>query len=251
MVQRLGQHFLNDPAVIQREIEYAALTKNDVVLEIGPGKGVLTKHLALKAKEVIAIELDSRLYVELTGTMPENVRLIHGDAVKTDFHSLPFFSKVVANLPFWISSDITLKLLEYPFDKAILIYQWEFARRLTAGPGSKDYGRLSVLLAYKACCRLLERIPKSNFSPPPEVDAAIVELIPRTSPAFLVRDETFFFKFVKVLFAHRRKKIKTTLRSFSLNLDGLPFVDDRVEDLTPEQIGRLSDLILDKRDKKD
>jgi len=247
---RLGQHFLKDPAIAQREIDYAGLTRDDIVLEIGPGKGALTRLLARAARQVIAVEIDPGLATQLAATLPDNVLLIRGNAVTLDFASLPRFTKVVANLPFWISSEFTIKLLDCPFDKAILIYQWEFAQRLAASPGSKHYGRLSVLIAYKAACRLLERVPRTSFDPTPAVDAAIVELIPRRQPEFSVRNEAFFFDIVRRLFTHRRKKIKTTLRAFTPDLDGLPFLDDRVEHLSPEQIGRLSDLLLEKTEKQ-
>jgi 16S rRNA (adenine1518-N6/adenine1519-N6)-dimethyltransferase len=247
MPQHLGQHFLIDTSVVNREISYASLTQEDIVLEIGPGKGALTQHLAKIAHEVIAIELDPKMIDYLSSRLPANVRLIQGDALKLDFNQLPRFTKIVANLPFWISSEITIKLLDYQFQKAILIYQWEFAKRLTAGPGSKDYGRLSVLIAYKSQCRLLERIPKVSFAPPPEVDAAIIELIPRNEPAFHVTDETFFFELTQRLFSHRRKKIKTTLRSLTSDLDDLPFLENRVEDLSPEQIGSLSSILSERK----
>ncbi len=246
MAQHLGQHFLLDSSIASREVQYASLTKHDVVLEIGPGKGALTRLLATSARQVIAIEIDPRLARQLSMDLPSNVQVIQGDAVAYDFTSLPRFTKVVANLPFWISSAITSKLLDCSFEKAVLIYQWEFAQRLIAGPGTKHYSRLSVFVSYKATCRLLERVPRESFSPPPEVDAAIVELIPRGHPAFTVRDETFFFEVVRRLFSQRRKKIKTTLRSLCSDLDGLPFLDERVEQLSPAQIGSLSDLLLER-----
>lgn len=243
---RLGQHFLIDPAVAQREIDYAQLTRDDVVLEIGPGTGALTRLLAKASRQVIAIELDTALANQLTKSLPDNVQLLQGNAVTIDFASLPQFNKVVANLPFWISTDITIKLLHWPIEKAVLIYQWEFAQRLAAAPGSKHYGRLSVLVSYRATCRILERVPRTSFNPPPAVDAAIVELTPRSTPVFTVRNEEFFFDLVRRLFAHRRKKIKTILKSITPDLTGLPFLDDRVEHLTPEQIGQLSDFLLEK-----
>jgi len=246
MAQHLGQHFLVDASVARREVQYAALTPNDVVLEIGPGKGALTKLLAGSARQVIAIEIDPRLAQQLSLSLPSNVQIIQADAIAFDFTSLPRFTKVVANLPFWISSAITSKLLDCSFEKAVLVYQWEFAQRLVAGPGTKHYSRLSVFVAYKAACRLLERVPRESFSPPPEVDAAIVELIPREQPAFPVRDEVFFFEVVRRLFSHRRKKIKTTLRSLCPDLEGLPFLEERVEQLSPAQIGSLSDLLLER-----
>lgn len=241
--RRLGQHFLNNDAVAQREIHYAALTKQDVVLEIGPGKGIITRLLARYAKQIIAIEIDERLISQLNATLPENVTVIHGDAVVVDFSALPRFTKVVSNLPFQISSPITFKLLEYPFSKAVLIYQKDFAERLVAEPGTKEYSRLTIGVYYKAHCKLLEQVPRNCFSPPPQVDSCIVELVPREKPAFKVSDEQFFFELTKELFNHRRKKIRYTIKSLYGDHEKLPFLDQRVEDLTPEQLGELSDVL--------
>jgi len=244
MVKRkLGQHFLIDDSVAQREVDYAALTKQDVVLEIGPGKGIITRLLAQNAKQVIAIEIDPRLISQLTLFIPGNVTVMNADAVAIDFSTLPRFNKVVSNLPFQISSPITFKLLEYPFSKAILIYQKDFAERLVAVPGTKEYSRLTIGVYYKAHCRILEQVPRSCFSPPPRVDSCIVELIPREKPAFDVANERFFFNLTKQLFNYRRKKIRYTIKSFYGGHGALPYLDQRVEDLTPEQIGELSNLL--------
>ena len=241
--QRLGQHFLIDDTVAQREVAYAGLTSNDVVLEIGPGKGVITRLLAQQAKQVVAIELDAHLIQQLKGNLPGNVTLIHGDAVKVDFATLPRFTKIVSNLPFQISSPITFKMLEYPFSKAILIYQKDFADRLVAEPGSKEYSRLTIGVYYKAVCRILEDIPRTCFSPPPRVDSSIVELTPRQQPPFVVADEKFFFELAKQLFNHRRKKIRYTVTSLFGGHEELPYLDERVEMLSPEQLGELSNLL--------
>jgi 16S rRNA (adenine1518-N6/adenine1519-N6)-dimethyltransferase len=242
--RKLGQHFLNDDAVALREVEYAELNPNDVVLEIGPGKGAITRLLARSAKQVIAIEIDARLVSQLQATLPENVTLIQGDAVMVDFSTLPRFTKVVSNLPFQISSPITFKLLEYPFSKAILIYQKDFARRLVAVPGTKEYSRLTIGVYYKAHCRILDEVPRNCFSPPPKVDSCIVELVPRGMPAFEVVNERFFFELTKQLFNHRRKKIRHTVSSLYGGHEELPYLDQRVETLTPEQLGELSDLLF-------
>lgn len=241
--RKLGQHFLIDEAVARREVEYAELTPQDVVLEIGPGKGVITRLLARHAKRVLAIEIDQRLVLQLQATLPENVTLIHGDAVAVDFSTLPHFTKVVSNLPFQISSPITFKLLEYSFSKAILIYQKDFARRLVAVPGTKEYSRLTIGVYYKAYCRILDEVPRDCFSPPPQVDSCVVELIPRSAPPFEVANERFFFELVKQLFNHRRKKIRHTIASLYEDNEELPYLDERVETLTPEQLGELSDLL--------
>jgi 16S rRNA (adenine1518-N6/adenine1519-N6)-dimethyltransferase len=241
--QRLGQHFLIDVAVAQREVDYAGLTSQDVVLEIGPGKGIITRLLAQQAKQVVAIELDARLVQQLKIGLPENVLLIHGDAVEVDFSALPRFTKIVSNLPFQISSPITFKLLEYPFLKAILIYQKDFAERLVAVPGTKEFSRLTIGVYYRAYCSILEQVPRTCFSPAPQVDSSIVELIPREKPPFDVVNEKFFFELTKQLFNHRRKKIRHTITSLFGDHEELPYLDQRVEMLTPEQLGELSNLL--------
>jgi 16S rRNA (adenine1518-N6/adenine1519-N6)-dimethyltransferase len=241
--QRFGQHFLIDLSVARREVEYAKLTNDDVVLEIGPGQGVITRLLAQKAKQVIAIEIDQRLVNKLKTTLPENVTLISGDALSVDFQTLPRFTKIVSNLPFEISSPITFKFLESYFSRAILIYQKDFAERLVAIPGKKEYSRLTVGISYKAQCRILQDVPRTSFSPTPKVDSSIVELIPRKKPLFIVEDERFFFVLTKQLFNHRRKKIRYTIKALYGDIEQLPYLDQRVEALTPKQIGELSNVL--------
>ena len=241
--KKLGQNFLIDKDVAKREITYADLNKDDIVLEIGPGKGILTYLLAKKVKQVIAIEIDLNLAKELAPTLPENVTLITADALKIDFKTLPPFNKIVANLPFQISSPISFKLLEHPFSKAVLIYQKDFADRMVARPGPKDYSRLSVGVYYRTHCRILEIVSKKCFYPVPKVDSCIVELIPRGNPPFSVVNERFFIELTKQLFTHRRKKIKNVLEEWYSNLENIPYLDRRVEELKPEQIGELSNLL--------
>lgn len=247
--QRYGQHFLIDRSVATREVDYAQITKDDVVLEIGPGKGVITQLLARKAQQVIAIEIDQRLVKQLQTTLPENVTLVHGDAVQIDFQALPRFTKIVSNLPYQISSPITFKFLSCSFSKAVLIYQKDFAERLVASPGMKQYSRLTVGVSYKARCRILEDIPKNCFSPPPSIESSIVELIPHKTPRFLVDDESFFFELTKQLFTHRRKRIRSTIKAYYGDIQQLPYLDLRVEQLSPEQIGELSNRLYEMRSK--
>ncbi len=241
--QRYGQHFLGNSAIAEREVSYAALTKDDVVLEIGPGKGIITNILARYAKQVIAIEIDKTLVTQLEKSLPSNVTLIEQDALTVDFTRLPPFTKIVSNLPFEISSPITFKFLESSFSKAILMYQKDFALRLVASPGTKEYSRLTVAVYYKAHCRILEDVSRESFSPAPKVDSCIVELIPREKPAFEVKNEAFFFDVTKLLFTHRRKKIRSTVKTMTHSYESLPYLEHRVEELTPEQIGLLSDML--------
>ncbi len=243
----LGQHFLIDKNIALREVEYADIGRNDTVLEIGPGKGILTKILAEKAKKVISIEIDEFLYDYLKKILPENVDLIHSDALDIDFKKIKF-NKIVSNLPFQISSPITFKFLENDFDKAILIYQKDFAERTVALPGNKNYSNLTVHLYYRAYCEILEHISKNSFNPKPKVDASIVKLIPLKRPPFNVKNPEFFLKLTRLFFNHRRKMIRKILKDKYPNIDisDIPFKDNRVEKLSPEQIGNLSDIILEK-----
>jgi len=242
--KKIGQNFLINQEVVEREINYACPNRDDVILEIGPGTGIITKKLAEKAKQVIAIEIDTRLVEKLKENLPNNVKLINADALKIDLDMLPAFNKIVSNLPFQISSPITFKLLNYPFTKAILIYQKDFAERMIAKKGSKKYSRLSVGINYKTHCRILETIPKEFFYPIPKVDSCIVELIPRKKPPFKVIDEKYFFKIVTILFSHRRKKIKNILFDKSKNLKNIGNIDRRVEELSPKQIGNLCNFLF-------
>jgi 16S rRNA (adenine1518-N6/adenine1519-N6)-dimethyltransferase len=135
--------------------------------------------------------------------------------------------------------------LDYNFDIAILIYQKEFASRMIAKAGINDYSRLSVNVYYRANCDILETIPKNCFKPIPKVDSCIVRLTPRKKPAFYVIDEKFFYEFTRNLFNNRRKKINTIIqRNYNINIDKIPFSNNRAEELTPEQLGELSNIIF-------
>jgi len=245
MKKNLGQNFLIDKNIAELEVKQADIKDNDIVLEIGPGIGILTKFLAKKAKKVIAIEIDEKLINNLKRVLPGNVDLIHENALNIDFETLPKFNKIVSNLPFQISSPITFKLLDYDFELAILIYQKEFAERLVASSGSKNYSRLSVGIYYKSKCEIIRIIPKTCFRPQPKVDSSMIKIIPRKSPPFDVINEKFFFSLTKNLFNYRRKKIRNILVNlYDLNLDNVPYLENRVEELTPMQIGELSDYLF-------
>ena len=239
----LGQNFLIDERVAERQIGFAGITQDDTVLEIGPGLGVLTHRLAKRAGKVVAIEMDAKLAEYLRPRLPDNVDLIVGDATKVPF---PTFDKMVSNLPYSISSPIIFKLLEHRFQKAVVMLQKEFADRMVAAPDTDDYSRLTVNVHYRADCRILEKVPRSRFWPSPRVDSAVVEVVPRPPP-FLVKDEKLFFRLVEVLFQQRRKKIGTVLKMKGLmsaeERHRVPYVDSRVEALSPQQIGELCDAV--------
>lgn len=162
--KRAGQHQVIDPTVLGRMVDYADLSRDDVVLEIGAGVGNLTLLLAQRAGKVIAVERDKRLIKILKGRLKgrSNVELLCGDALRIQ---LPEFKKAVANLPYGISSDITFKLLVHKFELAVLMYQREFAERLVAEPGSDDYSRLTVNVHYRASVELLDEVPPTAFFP--------------------------------------------------------------------------------------
>lgn len=242
------QHFLIDEQVLGRIIEYGHLNSSDTVLEIGAGYGNLTEKLARKACKVIAIEVDPELASSLKRF--ENVDLIIGDALEQDY---PHFNKVISNLPYSISSPVTFKLLEYEFDMGILMYQHEFAKRMVATPGSKDYGRLSITVQYHANVEILEVVPRLAFRTPPKVDSAIVRLVPRPPP-YEVKNVDFFMKFIIAAFSQRRKKLRNAILNNAAYLgikdkalEKLPpdIIDRRAETVSPEELAKLSDLIFD------
>jgi 16S rRNA (adenine1518-N6/adenine1519-N6)-dimethyltransferase len=251
-----GQHFLRDERVLQRIVEYAQVGEKDIVLEIGAGTGNLTRALASKAKQVYAIELDKKLASNLreqfTGT---NVEVIEGNALKLKF---PDFNKVVANPPYYISSDLTFKLLHHKFELGVLMYQKEFAERMAASPGSESYGRLSVTAQHYAEIEILEIVPKSAFHPAPEVDSAIVRLKLR-KPSYEVKDEEFFFKLVTACFTQRRKKIKNAILksaiALGLNCSALEealrkssYWNQRAEELSAAEFALLSNELIKYRE---
>ncbi len=254
----LGQHLLVDIGIAKRMVSHAGIDIDEVVLEIGPGLGALTFLLSEKAKNVIAIEKDSKLCKILEGKIPSNVILINDDALKIDY---PRFDAVVSNIPYQISSPLTFKLLEHDFRVAVLTYQKEFADRMTAGPGTKSYSRLTVNVYYRANCEILEKVPRTAFHPNPKVDGAIIKLVPRKKPPFSLEDEELFFDITRVLFSYRRKMIKNALMEYMHNLtikhqkrpddikdfiQNVNFKDQRIESLEPEEIGNLSNQIYAK-----
>jgi 16S rRNA (adenine1518-N6/adenine1519-N6)-dimethyltransferase len=240
-IKKLGQNFLTDINIAEREIEYCDINRKDTVLEIGPGTGILTKILSKKASSVIAVEIDKVLIKNLRNFLPDNVLLINDDILNINFEKLPKFNKIVSNLPYKISSPITFKLLNYDFSKAVLMYQKEFAERLIAKPGNKQYSRITVGIYYKVNCEILDIISKKCFYPQPKVDSCIVRLIPKKSKPLKLINEDFYFDLVRILFNNRRKKIKNILNKiYKKDISNLPYINKRVEELSPEEIACLS-----------
>ncbi len=214
--KHLGQNFLFDPAILKKIVDAANISKEDTVVEIGPGPGRLTKILAENAKKVIAIELDRKLYEKLKSDMAkcENVELVHGNALRYPYEEL-FKFKVVANIPYYITTPIIFKLLEYKKNliSMTLTVQKEVAERIAAVPDTKDYGVLSIMVQYHAAPELKFIIPRGAFRPVPKVDSALIHLEMRKSPAVIVEDEKLFFRIVKTAFSQRRKTLSNALKS--------------------------------------
>ncbi len=253
--KRLGQNFTVNPDLLQRLVFYSSLNKDDIVLEVGAGLGFLTQLLSQKCKKVIAVEVDPTLVEILKEQLQglKNVDLIEGDILKL---SLPAFNKVVSAPPYSISSPLLFHLLERKFDWAVLILQKEFAERLAASVGNKDYGRLTVTIYYRADVELLDYVPKEMFYPAPDVDSMMVRLKPR-NPPFHVEDEETFFELVRTLFTQRNKKVRNALIPFlrkrelpkkeAVELaDSTIYSAKRVQKLAPEDFGILTNELLRK-----
>ncbi|AAB99033.1 dimethyladenosine transferase (ksgA) [Methanocaldococcus jannaschii DSM 2661] len=217
--KKLGQCFLIDKNFVNKAVESANLTKDDVVLEIGLGKGILTEELAKNAKKVYVIEIDKSLepYANKLKELYNNIEIIWGDALKVDLNKLDF-NKVVANLPYQISSPITFKLIKRGFDLAVLMYQYEFAKRMVAKEGTKDYGRLSVAVQSRADVEIVAKVPPSAFYPKPKVYSAIVKIKPNKGK-YHIENENFFDDFLRAIFQHRNKSVRKALIDSSKELN--------------------------------
>ncbi|MGF7117262.1 16S rRNA (adenine(1518)-N(6)/adenine(1519)-N(6))-dimethyltransferase RsmA [Methanobacterium oryzae] len=206
--RRKGQNYLIDSNILQKIVNYANLSKDDTILEIGAGIGTLTIPLAESSGKVIAIEQDQKIAAILEKRLSDlgirNVEVLTADATKIDF---PKFNKVVSNLPYKISSPITFKLLEYDFDFAILMYQLEFAQRMVAKPGDSNYSRLSLMLHFCADIELLFEVSKHCFFPEPKISSAVIKLIPNKKAEI----DEFFKRTSRALFQHKKKKVRNAL----------------------------------------
>jgi 16S rRNA (adenine1518-N6/adenine1519-N6)-dimethyltransferase len=238
-----GQNFLTDERVAEREVEELDAGESSSVLEVGPGLGVLTERLIGRVGRIACVELDERICHFLTDRFDGRIELIHADALEVEF---PPFDRFISNLPYSISSPLLFKVLDSRFERGVVMVQKEFADRMVARAGSKDYSRLSVSTYYRARCEIIENVSRGKFWPQPEVDSSMVLLEPR-DPPFRVENERFFLNLVSMLFQHRRKKIGTVLRMTGVvskqTTHLLPDTERRVEELEPERIGKLADAI--------
>jgi len=249
--KRKGQNYLVNQDVLSKIIQSSELSKNDRVLEIGAGIGTLTIPLAENANKVYAVEQDQRVAQVLKKRLKQleldNVELIVDDATQMD---LPQANKIVSNLPYQISSPITFKILENPFEMAVLMYQKEFAQRMVATPGERNYSRLSVMMYLYSEVEMLFNVSENDFFPKPKVASAVIKLKPKND----VNIDPFFLDVTRAMFQHKKKKIrnalidsyheigdfdKTELKSILSELDQ-NMMNERVFKISPEELLKIS-----------
>lgn len=263
--KKFGQNFLIDGHVLDKIIAGAGVTKDDMVLEIGPGIGTMTQYLAEAAGKVVAVEIDRNLLPILQETLADydNVKVIHADVLSLDLEKLvqeenggrPI--KVVANLPYYITTPIIMALFEQhvPLANVTVMVQKEVAARMKSGPGSKDYGALSLAVQYYAEPYIVANVPCNCFMPRPNVDSAVIRLTRYEEPPVQVKDEKMLFKIIRASFNQRRKTLQNGLN----NSSELNFAKDQIaaaiaeagfspsvrgEALTLEQFAKLTDILL-------
>lgn len=262
----LGQNFLIDPNVLRNIVSQAHLTENSGAIEVGPGIGALTEHLARGAKKVVSFEIDQRLLPVLEDTLSpyDNVTIVHSDILKADVEAviaeqMPGIDDimVVANLPYYVTTPILMKLLNdrLPIRGFVVMMQKEVADRITAKPGTKAYGSLSIAIQYYCTAEVAMIVPKTVFMPQPNVDSAVIRLIKHDKPPVEVIDEDFLFVVTRASFVQRRKTIFNNLQA---GLQGGKAKKDdiltaleaagidpkrRGETLTIEEFGRLADAL--------
>lgn len=268
--KRFGQNFLIDPHVLEKIIQSARITKEDYVLEIGPGIGTMTQYLAEAAGKVRAVEIDTALIPILEETLKDysNVSILQGDILKVDVNQMveeenegkPI--KVVANLPYYITTPIIMGLFEkkIPLQSITIMVQKEVAQRMQTGPGSKDYGALSLAVQYYAKPEIVANVPPNCFIPRPKVGSAVIRLESHPKPPVEVSDEALMFRLIRASFSQRRKTLVNSLKNSqnlslsreeieeALNKCGIPLTI-RGEALGLEEFARLSNYIKESQKK--
>ena len=234
--KKFGQNFLIDTHVLEKIISAAGITEEDFVLEIGPGIGTMTQYLASAAREVCAVEIDKSLIPILEDTLKDygNVTVINQDILKVDIAELAREKnqgkpiKVVANLPYYITTPIIMGLFEshVPVESITVMVQKEVADRMQVGPGTKDYGALSLAVQYYAEPYIVANVPPNCFMPRPKVGSAVIRLTRHKEPPVRVKDEKLLFGIIRASFNQRRKTLANGLK----NYEGLPFTKEEIEE---------------------
>ena len=266
--KRFGQKFLIDTHVLEKIISAAEITENDFVLEIGPGIGTMTQYLADAAREVVAVEIDKNLIPILKDTLKEwdNVTVLNEDILKVDIRRLAMEKnggrpiKVVANLPYYITTPIVMGLFEkqVPIESITIMVQKEVAQRMQEEPGSKDYGALSLAVQYYASPQIVANVPPNCFMPRPKVGSAVIKLERYPEPPVAVKDEELMFSIIRASFNQRRKTLVNGLKNAAeihfrkeeieeaLSKCGIP-LNVRGEALSLEQFAELSNIFSDRQ----
>ncbi len=254
----LGQNFLIDDTVLEDIIQAADITTDDLVIEIGPGVGTLTRLLLQRAKKVCAVELDTDLIPILNEELKDfdNFTIIHGDALKVDFREIigeEKSVKVVANLPYYVTTPIISRLLkgDYNFSSITIMIQKEVAERIAAKENTKEYGALSLLVQYHCSVDVVRKVSPAAFIPQPKVDSMVIKLNKLPKPRVDVSDEEFFFKVIRESFNMRRKTLSNSLKNLKIDKEKLQkaFEDSgidpkrRGETLSIEEFAKLADCI--------
>ncbi len=255
--KKLGQNFLINEEIIDEIVSKSDVTKDDTVIEIGPGLGSLTAKLAENAKKVIAIELDENMIKVLNDRfiLYNNVEIIHGDVLKIDLKSIIKENesvKVVANLPYYITTPIVMKLLEerLPLESITVMVQKEVGERFCSLPGGKEYGAITVSINYYASPEIMIDVPKENFNPIPEVDSCVVKLDLKKKHID-IKDEKMFFRIIKIAFSQRRKNLANSLMGIGKSKDEVKNMLEqlgidsnlRAENLSLQDFANISNFI--------
>lgn len=260
--KKFGQHFLNNDIIAEKIVSFAEIERNETVLEIGPGKGILTSILLKEAKKVIAVEIDDGIvrYLEKRFWGVKNLSLIHKDFLKYELSPFSEKIKVIGNLPYNIGTRIIKYMISYrdKFSKMIFLLQKEVAERLVASPGVKAYGSLSIFMQLHYDIEILMNIAPESFSPPPRVNSTLVKMKPKIELTRCFDNPELFYRIVKLAFSHRRKKIKNNLKPLSIGHNELKKVcqeagidlEQRGETLGIEEYLKLTQGIEEIKQKK-
>ncbi len=239
--KKWGQNFLRDPNYIRKIIATLDPQPEDIILEIGPGDGALTNELASQVSKIIAIEIDPLLVKHLNETCSTNVNIIEGDILDYNFYNIPSGFKILGNLPYYITSPIIFKIINNDnWETSVLMVQQEVGERITANPGRKIYGRMSVMIQTLATVKSHFKVPSTVFQPRPNVDSIVISLQPLKSQ---ITDPIQFSRIVKLAFSQRRKKLKNTLGDFLNSSLTEIYGDKRPEQLSVDNFILISESI--------
>jgi len=249
--KKFGQNFLTDTSVIKQIIDYINPKENDRVLEIGPGMGALTKPLLSKIKHINVIEIDSDMVAHLKNTIADDqITILENDILMVEKQDLSSYDRIIGNLPYYISTEIMIKMIDLIDNKKDFhfMFQKEVAERISAVPGTKSYGRLTVLIQYFFTAEILLNIPSNAFTPAPKIQSSFMRLIPKKNQGLKYKNINNFKKIIKAAFQHKRKTIKNNFKDI-LNEKDFNFLkinpQDRAEMLSIDTFVNIENYMYD------